>query len=254
LDTTVLFTAALGLQRPWSVTDLAFDAAKSRLEIRVDFAAGSTFACPDCGAASKVHDAPEHRWRHLNFFQHETQLVARQPRVSCGEHGVRQIEVPWARKGSGFTLMFEALVVLLAQNMPMAAVSRVVGERDTRLWRIVRHHVRQGLERLDLSTVRRVGMDETSRARGHNYLTLFVDADKAKVIAIEKDRDAGVVGKFKEWLVAHGGKAESITDFSLDMSPAYIKGVEENCTRPTSTVLSARTRPEAVGRVSAHED
>ena len=28
----------------------------------------------------------------------------------CGEHGVRQAAVPWARGKSGFTLMFEALV------------------------------------------------------------------------------------------------------------------------------------------------
>jgi transposase len=80
-------------------------------------------------------------WRHLNFFQHEAYLRASVPRVRCGEHGVRQVEVPWARPGSGFTTLFEALVMVLMREMPVKAASRIVGEQDTRLWRVLLHHV-----------------------------------------------------------------------------------------------------------------
>ncbi|WP_435548660.1 transposase family protein [Desulfobacterium sp. N47] len=45
-----------------------------------------------------------HEWRHLNFFQHEAYLTARVPRVDCGDCGIKTVEVPWARSGSGFTL------------------------------------------------------------------------------------------------------------------------------------------------------
>jgi transposase len=235
MDMSALFTLALGLQAPWKVAGLTFDQTASRLDLRVDFAAGSTFPCPECQAASKVHDTAEKTWRHLNFFQHQTYLSARQPRVDCASHGVKLVAVPWARPGSGFTLMFEAFVLLLAQNMPMAAVARVVREHDTRLWRIVKHHVEDGLSRLDLSGVRRVGLDETSRARGHDYLTLFVDADAARVIGIVLDRSAEVVAEFKEWFVERGGDPERVTDFSLDMSPAYIKGVAESFPKAKQT-------------------
>jgi hypothetical protein len=45
------------------------------------------------------------------------------------------------REGSGFTLLFEALVMLLCREMPMAAVADGLGEHDTRLWRVAAHYV-----------------------------------------------------------------------------------------------------------------
>ncbi len=70
----------------------------------------------------QVHDAAEKRWRHLDFFQHQAYLIARVPRVRCAEHGVRQVRLPWAGPGSGFTLLFEALVMALVAEMPVRAV------------------------------------------------------------------------------------------------------------------------------------
>jgi len=43
------------------------------------------------------------------------------------DHGARLVEVPWGRKQSGFTLLFEALVLMLARQMPVNAESRPRG-------------------------------------------------------------------------------------------------------------------------------
>ena len=48
-DTTLL-QQALGLAPPWIVIRSDFDAAARRLDIEIDFAAGSRFTCPSCGA------------------------------------------------------------------------------------------------------------------------------------------------------------------------------------------------------------
>ncbi len=83
-----------------------------------------------------------HTWRHLDFFQHQAYLHARVPRVECAlECGVRKVEVPWARPGSGFTLLFEALVMTLARKMPVAAIAAIISEHDTRVWHIIHHYV-----------------------------------------------------------------------------------------------------------------
>lgn len=119
----------------------------------------------------------------MSFFQYEAYLHAPVPRVECPEHGIRQVEVPWARSGSGFTLLFEALVMALVREMPVAAVGRLVGEHDTRLWRIVKHYVREARARADYSGVRAVGLDETASRRGHNYITLFADLDEGRLLA-----------------------------------------------------------------------
>ncbi len=92
-----------------------------------DFERGARFGCPakDCGHdACEVHDTTDKTWRHLDFFQHKAFWHARLPRVRCPEHGVRQVSVPWARPGSGFTLLFEALVLSFAAAMPMAKAWR----------------------------------------------------------------------------------------------------------------------------------
>ena len=228
MDVNALFTQALGMVNPWEVVELRFNPEAKRLDVRVDFAPGSTFPCPECGKACKVHDTSPQTWRHLNFFEHLTFIEARQPRTNCDKHGVKTTTVPWARAGSGFTLLFEAMVVELARNgLTVAALARIVGEHDTRLWRVLDHYVDEARSRADFSGVQKVGVDETSRQKGHVYVTLFADQEAAKVLFVTEGKDHETIAKFKADLLAHGGAPETLTDFSLDMSQAFIKGITE---------------------------
>jgi hypothetical protein len=106
-----LFEAALGVSSPWYVREAGFDAAAQTLTIRVDFHTGSRFSYPEVPGEHPVHDTLTKRYRHLNFFQHECFLEVRAPRVKLPDGSVRLIEPPWAGKLSGFTLLFEALVL-----------------------------------------------------------------------------------------------------------------------------------------------
>jgi len=161
--------AALGLSAPWKVTEDTFSLEEKRLDITIVFEPGSTFSCRDCGAeGAKAYDTQERTWRHLNFFQHETYLHARVPRIECPEGcGIKTVEVPWTRSRSGFTSLFEALTMIMAREMPVAAIAAMVGEHDTRIWRMLHHHVEEARREADFSEVRRVGMDETASRRGH---------------------------------------------------------------------------------------
>ena len=167
-------------------------------------------------------------WRHLNFFQHQAYLNARVPRVRCEKCGVRKIAAPWARPDSGFTLLFEAMVMTMVSAMPVKAVARIVGEHDTKLWRVVHHYVDRARARADASDVTRVAIDETAARRGHDYISLFVDIDQARVLFAAEGRDASTVAAFAEDLTAHRGAPEAIEEVCIDMSPAFIKGVADN--------------------------
>src|SRR5271169_5352216 len=229
MQDTDLFQLALGLASPWMVTRSEFDAVDGRLDLCVDFPRGSRFACAQCGRdGCAVHDTKEETWRHLDFFQHRTLLHARTPRVTCPECGVRKVATPWARAGSGFTLLFEAYVLALAKTMPIANAAERLGEHDTRLWRIVEHYVWRAVEKLDLSRVRRIAADETSARRGHDYISLFVDMARRKVIYVTEGKDAATVDAFAAFLEAHGGKRANITDASIDMGAAFVAGVKAN--------------------------
>ena len=227
---TDLFQMAPGLTPPWQVESCEFAAEQKRLDIRLAFPRGSVFVCPQCGQADlKAYDTTEKSWRHLNFFQHEAWLTAKLPRVKCDHCGVKQVSVPWARPGSGFTLLFEALVMRLAKAMPTRSLAKHVGEHDTRLWRVVNHHVEEARTRISCADVASFGVDETASKRGHNYVTVFAHLRTHKVLFATGGRDAATIQRFKEELAAHGGDPAKVNEVCCDMSPAFISGVEANC-------------------------
>lgn len=228
MKTKDLFRVALGLAEPWQVVKIEFSAEGKQLDLWLDFPRGGTFACPVCGRAGcGVYDTAKRTWRHLNFFQHKTLLHARQPRIECPDHGVKTVEVPWARPGVGFTVLMEAFILMLVQNgMTPNQVGRMIGEHDTRVWRVLQHYVEQARDEADFSEVTAIGVDETSRKRGHNYISVFMDLDESQVLFVTEGRDAATIEAFREDLEAHGGQAERIAEACLDMSPAYISGLE----------------------------
>lgn len=222
-----LFQLALGLAPPWEVVSCEFSLEERRIDIGIDFPRGSAFPCPECGRGGcKAHDTERKTWRHLNFFQFEAYLSARVPRVKCGDCGVKLVKAPWSRAGSGFTLLFDALVMMLVREMSVKAVARMLNVHDTRLWRIIDHYVEEAREEADFSSVRQVGVDETSSKRGHNYVSVFVDLEVPKVLFATPGKDASTLTRFAEDLIVHEGDPNEIREVCCDMSPAFITGVE----------------------------
>ena len=225
---TELFQLALGLVPPWQVVSSTFSASDKRLEMRIDFPAGSQLPCPECGKPCAVYDSEEKRWRHLDFFQHQAYLVARVPRVFCQQHAVHQVKVPWARANSGFTLLFEGLILAMAPHMAVKHIARLVGEHDTRIWRIIKHHVREARARADHSQVKRMAFDETAAKRDHDYVTISVDLDQRRVLFACEGKDASCIASAATDLRAHGGDPAAVTDVACDMSAAFTKGVRDH--------------------------
>ena len=226
--TAKLFEAALGIASPWYINGVAFDAAKKTLSIAVDFVAGSRFTVPGIDGAYPAHDTVTKRYRHLNFFQHECYLEVRVPRVRLPEGGIRQVEPDWAGRLAGFTLLFEALIMAMCREMTFAAVSRLVGLSWHQVVAICKRYVDLGLEQADFSEVKRLAADETSKARGHDYITLVADADQRRVLFVTEGRDADTIKAFAADFTAHGGDPKAVESISIDMSPAFIKGVTKH--------------------------
>jgi transposase len=76
--------------------------------------------------------------------------------------------------------------------------------------------------------VTKVGVDETSHRRGHDYVSLFVDLDRAKVIFATPTRERRVMGEFKADLEAHAGDASRVANFSADFWKPYRDGVSDH--------------------------
>jgi transposase len=258
MQTEALFGMALGIVPPWEVTEIDFSKESNRLDITIDFQRGATFVCPVCGAPASAYDTTEKTWRHLNFFQYEAYLHARVPRVNCPNEGcgVKQVQVPWARAGSGFTLLFEALVMTMARDMPVNVMARLFSVTDTRLWRVINAYVEQARTKEDFSDVKRIGIDETSVKKGHDYVSFFFDLDRKKLLFGTEGKDNETVTDFVADLKKHGGNPEQITDAAIDMSKAFIKGVKEQLPNAVTTFDKfhlIKLMNDAMGKIRAEE-
>ena len=222
-----LFESALGLSPPWYVAGTEFNVQARTLTIRVDFASGTRFSLPGLGGEHAVHDTLPKRYRHLNFFQHECFLEVRVPRVRLPDGTVRQVEPPWAGKLSGFSLLFEALVVMLCQQMSFAGAARLVGESRHRVAAICQRYVELALAQADFSQVHELAIDETSRARGQSYISLAADAKQRRVLAVAEGCGLDTIAALAAELQQRGCLPGQIRSLSIDMSPAFIKGCSE---------------------------
>lgn len=231
METRDVLALGLGVTPPWRLVSQHLDTARTlhELHLRLEADRGARFPCPECGHACKAHDFGEFRWRHLNFFQHHCYITAKVPRTDCPHHGVKRARVPWAREGSGFTLLFEQAALVLAREMPVLAVARELGITDQRLWRIIGHYVGAAVARLDLAGLRAVAFDETASKRGHNYVTIFIDLDRKTrpVVFVTPGKGKETVSRFKDFLATRNGKPGRIAEVVCDMSPAFLAAVEE---------------------------
>jgi transposase len=232
MTTEKIFEAALGISSPWYIAGLNFEPSQKQLKIRVDFEVGSRFAVPGQSGEHPVHDTVTKTYRHLNFFQHECHLEVRAPRVKLPDGSVIQVSPAWAGKLSGFTLLFEAFVLLLCREMTFAGAARITGLSAYRVQALAEKYVNETVALAVYSEVRDLAIDETSRAKGHDYVTLFADADsnpaRRRVLYVAEGREADTVKGFAANLKAHQGKPSEIRSISIDMSPAFISGVQEN--------------------------
>ena len=192
MDNKDLFSAALQLKYPWKVTKVEFipekdDPKVMTLHISIAFERGAKFIfynedgsvwADSAGNPIEItaHDTADRTWRRLNFFQYKTYIHAKMPKVSDGNGHCPTVQAPWARKNSGFTLLFEAWVMELAKHLPVSVVAALVDIRDKRLWRFIKHYVDAARKLEDYSEVSSLGMDETSK-KGHNYITVMVALD-----------------------------------------------------------------------------
>ncbi len=165
------------------------------VEVHLENGSGK-LACPECGAASPRYDTRERKWRHLDTMQYMTVLVAEVPRVKCGDHGVRQVRVPWAEVGSGFTAQFERLAIDWLRESNLSAVARLLRLSWDQIDGVQQRAVGRGLARRTLRPTRHLGVDETSFQRRHEYVTVVVDSSHGTVVHVADGRGREALGKF----------------------------------------------------------
>lgn len=231
MNSTTLFSMAIGLQAPWEVTEIAFsknETGQQELHLHIGFKVGSRF--PDeTGQACPVHDTVKRQWQHLNFFEHRCTIHCAVPRITNTNGKVTTVTVPWARSGSGFTLLFEAFAMaLIEREMPIKRVAQLLKVYPQRLWHVFDHWVSLAYKADDPSSTRYLGIDETSSRKGHAYVTIGVDLESKRVIHVSEGKGKATIETIKIYLTQKNVPTEQINQMSMDLSPAYIAGAAEH--------------------------
>ena len=214
-----LYTQILGLRAPWYVNGVALDRASSEVTVHV-VAQDVQHSCPRCGQASPGYDTRVSRWRHLDTMQYHTILEAEVPRVACAEHGVLMIQVPWADPDSGYTALFEALVIDWLHEATLSAVATMMKLSWGVVDRIMQRAVARGLARRETLYPVNLSVDETSFQKHHEYVTVVTDQDASRVLYVADDRTTESLGGFYATLSEE--QLAGIRSVAMDMWQAYI--------------------------------
>ena len=215
-----LYRAMLGLTPPWTVVNVELDVKGQRVVVQVEAGPGP-FMCPECDSTQPRYDGKPRRWRHLDTMQFTTWIEADVPRVNCGQHGVKQIRIPWAEPGSQFTALFERLAIDLLRECSVTGAGRLLRITWDEAWGIKRRAVRRGLARRGQEVVARLGVDEKAIAKRHRYLTVVADLERSRVLYLADDRKQESLDSF--WPTLTPAQRDGITAVAMDMWEPYVQ-------------------------------
>jgi transposase len=216
-----IFTKILGIHLPWYIDRVEIDEKAERVDVFIDHEAGIRVACPECGKFYGLYDhAPERIFRHLNVCQMATYIHVRPPRVSCPDHGVKQIGSEFGENGSDMTYAFERHVIDVAHECSIEAVGRICGITWDRGWNAFDRAVSRGLSRKEHRIPRRMGIDEKSFARGHKYESLVYDIDRSTVEYVGDDREQESLEKYYRQFTPE--ELATVEAVAMDMWDPYI--------------------------------
>jgi transposase len=225
MDQIELYSRIFGIDAPWQVANVELDMAAGQINVTVNHDRSEQLCCSECGKVGSGYDHRARSWRHLDTCQYKTFIYCDVPRVRCSEHGVRQIRVPWAEPGSGFTAMFESLVIDWLRAASISDVAKLMRLGWGQIDLIQSHAVERGLQRREEISTRALCVDEIAKRRGHNYMTVVSDLETGAVLEVGQGRESRVFADFLNGLSQKQQKA--IRTVSMDMWPAYITAVEQ---------------------------
>jgi transposase len=181
----------------------------------------------------------------LNFFEHECYLHCDLPRLVDINGKVHQVEVPWARPNSGFTLMLEAYSMLLIEmEMPVNKAGKLLGEYPNRIWTIFNYWMGVSYSEADHSNIKKIGIDETNSKKGHDYITIAIDIDNSRVVHPTEGKGAETITKIADYLETKGTKRENVEQICIDLSPSFISGINKEF--PNGAVIFDRFHVKAL--------
>ena len=175
--------------------------------------------CPVCDSVCGLYDhSTERRWRDLDTMGFTTFVVARIPRSNCKDHGVKQLEVPWASPNSHMTHGLEDWTIrVLELTKSQVRTARLLRLSAQQVHDVMHRAVSRGLARRKLSEISHVSVDEKGFQRGRRFATVVCDTGGKRVLEVELGRDEKTAIKAFSSIP----EPEKVKTVSLDMAESF---------------------------------
>jgi len=181
---------------------------------------------------------PERSWRHLYTCQFKAFLHAQIPRVQCPAHGVRQEKDSWEEEHSRFTALSERLAILVLKETSIEGAGKVLRISWDEAWHIMGRAVERRRKRKLRCPVKKIGVDEKSLEKGHNYWTLVYDLEAGTIEHIEDDRRRKSLDSYFRLLKPR--QRAKIEAIATDIWDPYLASIRENVPRSEEKVVFDR--------------
>ncbi len=89
---------------------------------------------------------------------------------------------------------------LIESEMPINKIASLLGVFPKRIWIILNYWLRRAYHADDQSSIKTIGIDETSRKKGHDYLMITADLDQRRVVFACPGKDEKTIGQLAEHL------------------------------------------------------
>lgn len=159
--------------------------------------------CGRCHRRAPLFDRGDgtRRWRAPDAGLMKVFIEASAPRVTCPDHGVTVAAVPWARHDTGHTRAFDDQVAWLVTHTSKTAVVELMRISWRTVGAIAARVVADDRATRDpFDGLRRIGIDEISYRRGHNYLMVVVDHDTGRLVWAAAGHDKATLQQFFDLL------------------------------------------------------
>jgi transposase len=217
---------ALGL-KAHRVVRVDHDETTREVVVQIDRLDHRRLQCGECGSlVERVAPSrrPGRRWRDLALREDIVYLAYAPYRVWCSRCGLRVERLPWAGKWNRVTHALARAVASLARELTWSAVAHHFRLNWKTIAAVVEGAVLWGLHHRRWEPLHVIGIDEVSRRKGQQYLTIVYDLQRGRVVWVGRDRTTATMERFLAWL--GGRRARAIHTVCCDMWSVYIDAVE----------------------------
>jgi transposase len=180
----------------------------------------------------------ERIWRHLDSMEHATFIHCRLPRVRTSDGKIHTVEVDWADAGISHTKKFENLCISTLQATHcQKTASELMDISDDKMCGIMHRSVARGLEKRDLSTVRKISLDEKSYGKGHQYISVLSNSCNGTILDVEKDRTEQAASNLLKKTL-NPDRLSCISSTCCDMWDAFINALKKTVQTPSWFTIS----------------